>query len=105
MTPEPTHRLQLEIAHVLVVDLVDYSQRPMAEQIRLLGQLQALLRKTASFRSAEASEELLRIPTGDGMALVFFRDPAAAVQCALELAGALRDSADLKLRMGIHSGP
>ena len=77
----------------------------MDEQEQLLMQLQNAVRETSEFRRAEANEELIRLPTGDGMALVFFRDPEAPVRCALELSRALRDHPELKLRMGIHSGP
>ncbi len=96
---------QVEVAHVLFMDLVGYSRFPMADQLRLLGLLQELLRRTAEFQRGEISRDLLRLPTGDGIALVFFRDPAAPVRCALELAAAVRTYPELKLRMGIHTGP
>lgn len=105
MTPNPGRPLQLEVAYVLFMDFVEYSRLPMTEQTRLLAQLQELLRGTAEFRRAEASGELIRIPTGDGMALVFFRDPVAPVNCAMELAGVLQGRPEMKLRMGVHSGP
>jgi class 3 adenylate cyclase len=105
MPSDPNRTLQLEIAHVLFMDLVGYTRLPMAEQMQLLDRLQELLRSTAEFRRAEASSELICLPTGDGMALVFFRDPVAPVECALELARALKNHPDLKLRMGIHTGP
>jgi Tol biopolymer transport system component/class 3 adenylate cyclase len=95
----------LEIAHVLFTDIVGYSKLPMDEQEQLLMQLQAAVRNTPEFARAEASEQLIRLPTGDGMALVFFQDPVAPVRCALELSRILRDSPSIKLRMGIHSGP
>jgi class 3 adenylate cyclase len=100
-TPTP----QLEIAHVLYMDIVGYTLRPMEEQPKLVDELQALLRGTAEFRRAEAGGELICRPTGDGMALVFFRDPVAPVQCALQIARALRSRPHLQLRMGLHSGP
>jgi class 3 adenylate cyclase len=96
---------QVEIAHVLFMDLVGYSRLPMSEQIRLLGLLQELLRRTTEFRRAEGGHDLLRLPTGDGIALVFFRDPAAPARCALELAAAVRAYPEIHLRMGIHMGP
>ena len=86
MASEPRRALQLEIAHVLLMDFVEYSRLPMTEQTQQLGQLQDLLRGTTEFRRAESSGELICLPTGDGMALVFFRDPVAPVQCAIELA-------------------
>ena len=95
----------LEIAHVLFTDIVGYSKLPMDEQEQLLMHLQDAVRQTPEFVRAEASEELIRLPTGDGMALVFFRDPEAPVRCALELSRALRNYPEIKLRMGIHSGP
>jgi Tol biopolymer transport system component/class 3 adenylate cyclase len=95
----------LEIAHVLFTDIVGYSKLPMDEQESLLMQLQDAVRHTPEFARAEASEELIRLPTGDGMALVFFRDPEAPVRCALELSRILRSYPEIKLRMGIHSGP
>jgi tetratricopeptide (TPR) repeat protein len=84
---------------------VGYSKLPMDEQERLLIKLQDAVRQTSQFVRAQASDELIRLPTGDGMALVFFRDPEAPVRCALELSRALRSTPEIKLRMGIHSGP
>jgi class 3 adenylate cyclase len=95
----------LEIAHVLFTDIVGYSKLLMDEQEELLMQLQDAVRHTAEFARAEASENLIRLPTGDGMALVFFQDAEAPVRCALGLTRLLRSHPELKLRMGIHSGP
>jgi DNA-binding SARP family transcriptional activator len=95
---------ELEIAHVLYMDLVGYSRLPLAEEPRLLQELQELVRSTAEFRRAEASGELLSLPTGDGMALVFFRDPVVSVRCAMEIARSLGGHARLPLRMGLHTG-
>src|ERR1700751_4325934 len=95
----------LEIAHVLFMDVVAYSTLPMEQQTRILGQLQAIVRDTAEFKRAQKHRQLLRLPTGDGMALVFFGEPEAPVRCALEITRALRDHPDIKLRMGIHTGP
>ncbi|MBI3922679.1 MAG: AAA-like domain-containing protein [Armatimonadetes bacterium] len=96
---------QLEIAHVLFMDIVGYSRLPMEQQTRLIQELQHIVRETSEFRRAEEADELIRLPTGDGMALVFFRDPAAPVRCAIEIARAARQHGELPLRMGIHSGP
>jgi tetratricopeptide (TPR) repeat protein/class 3 adenylate cyclase len=104
-TPDAGAGHTLEIAHVLFTDIVGYSKLPMDEQEQLVMQLQQAVRQTPEFVRAEASEELIRIPTGDGMALVFFRDAEAPVRCALELSQFLRNHSELKLRMGIHSGP
>src|SRR4029077_9992083 len=75
------------------------------EQIELLQELNQIVRSTECFRSAEASGKLNRVPTGDGMALLFFRSPEEPVRCALEISGALRDYPHIRLRMGVHSGP
>lgn len=96
---------QLEIAHVLFLDIVDYSRMPLHEQPRRLAELQDILRRVPEFARAEAGSDLLCLPTGDGMALVFFREPVAAVQCAMQVARAVRGREDLRLRMGLHSGP
>jgi Tol biopolymer transport system component/class 3 adenylate cyclase len=104
-TPGPGSSRTLEIAHVLFTDIVGYSKLPMDEQEQLLTQLQDAVRQTPEFARAEANEELIRLPTGDGMALVFFRDAESPVRCALELSRSLRDHPEIKLRMGIHSGP
>jgi eukaryotic-like serine/threonine-protein kinase len=95
----------LEIAHVLFMDIVGYSKLPMDEQEKLLMQLQDAVRLTPEFSRAQTTDELIRLPTGDGMVLVFFRDPESPVRCALELGRALRGNPEMKLRMGIHSGP
>ena len=95
----------LEITHVLFMDIVAYSQLPMDEQTRLIEKLQQVVRNTPEFSRAQKRRQLLRLPTGDGMALVFFGDAEAPVRCALEISRALRKQPDLKLRMGIHTGP
>src|ERR1051326_643453 len=95
----------LEIAHVLFMDVVGYSKHPIDQQQSHLHTLQELVRATSDFNRAEQKNQLVRLPTGDGMALVFFGDPEAPVRCALELASALRAHSDIRLRMGIHTGP
>jgi Tol biopolymer transport system component/class 3 adenylate cyclase len=95
----------LEIAHVLFMDIVGYSKLPMEEQRRYVQLLQEIVPGTPEFVRALAADELLKIPTGDGMALVFFGDPEAAPRCALEVAGELKKNTEIKLRMGLHSGP
>ncbi|MGH9714321.1 MAG: tetratricopeptide repeat protein [Candidatus Acidiferrales bacterium] len=96
---------QLEMSHVLFIDVVAYSTLPMDQQQMLLAGLQELVRSTPQFVRSQASDHLIRLPTGDGMALVFFGDPEAPARCALELSRALRDHPDIRVRMGIHSGP
>src|SRR5438128_2044258 len=103
--PEPKSDLRLEIAHVLFIDIVGYSKRLIDEQHELLGDLNQLVRNTEAFRSAETSGKLIRVPTGDGVALVFSTTPEAPVRCALEISKALRSHSELRVRMGIHSGP
>src|SRR5437867_3420631 len=97
--------LPLEIAHLLLIDVVGYSKLLVNEQIELLQELNQIVRKTECFRSAEASGGLIRVPTGDGMALLFFRSPEEPAQCALEISVALKDHPNIELRMGVHSGP
>jgi adenylate cyclase len=97
--------LHLEIAHVLFMDVVGYSKLLVNEQRELVQQLNQVVRKTSQFRKSEAASKLIRIPVGDGMALVFFQTPEEPVQCALEIARALKNHPRLRLRMGIHSGP
>jgi Predicted integral membrane protein len=102
---ETTARPHVEIAHVLFIDIVSYSTLLINEQQQLQQELNHVVRSTDQFRAAEAEGKLTRLPTGDGMALVFFSTPEAPVQCALEISEALRDYPRLKVRMGVHSGP
>ena len=97
--------LQLEIGHILLIDVVGYSKLLVNEQIELLQELNRIVRNTKSFRAAEAGNKLIRVPTGDGMALVFFRSPEEPIECALEISETLRDRPQIQLRMGVHSGP
>ncbi len=96
---------KLVTAHVLFLDVVGYSLLPIERQRDYLEQLQQIVRDAPSFRKAEENRDLVKLPTGDGMALAFFADPAAPAQCAFEVAAALQTRPHLKLRMGIHSGP
>jgi serine/threonine protein kinase/tetratricopeptide (TPR) repeat protein/TolB-like protein len=98
----PSEPPSMEIAHVLFMDIVAYSTLPMDEQEHVLRELQEKVRSNHEFVVAQAEDRLIRLPTGDGMALVFFGDAEAPVRCALELA---RNLGELKLRMGINSGP
>ena len=97
--------VHFEIAHVLFVDLVGYSKLLIDDQRELQQQLNQVVRDTSQFRAAEADGKLVRLPTGDGMALVFFTSPEAPVKCALEISEALQNHPPLKLRMGINTGP
>lgn len=102
---EPKPDLQLEIAHILLIDVVDYSKLLVNEQIELVQELNRIVRNTERFRLAEATGKLIRLPTGDGMALLFFRSPEEPVQCALEISQAVQSQPQMRLRMGVHSGP
>ena len=102
---EVKREIQLEIGHVLFVDIVGYSKLLINEQRALLDTLNQIIRNTDEFRSAETAGRLIKIPTGDGMALVFHNSPESAVECALEISRVLKEHPQLQLRMGVHSGP
>ena len=97
--------LQFEIGHVLFIDIVGYSKLLIDEQRERIRELKGIVRGTEQFRLAEAEGKLLRLPTGDGGALVFRNTQEAPVLCALEISKALKRSPELQVRMGIHSGP
>ncbi len=101
----PQSDLQLEIAHLLLIDIVGYSKLLVNEQIEALQELARIVRSTECFRNAEEKGKLIRVPTGDGMALLFFRSPEEPVRCALEISQKLTETSTVRLRMGIHSGP
>ncbi len=105
MSAETSTDSHLEIGHVLYIDIVGYSKLLTNEQRALLRQLNDIVRATDEFQKADGSGKLLRLPTGDGMALAFFTSPDAPVRCAEQIAEALKGGPDLPLRMGIHSGP
>src|SRR6266478_9323110 len=96
--------LHLEIAYVLFIDIVGYSKLLIDEQKELQQDINNIVRNTEQVREAEAEGKLVRLPTGDGMALVFSNHPEAPVECALEISKALQSHPEIKLRMGIHSG-
>jgi TolB-like protein len=97
--------LHLEVGHILFLDIVGYSKLLADEQKELVQELNQIVRETEQFRAAEAEHKLTRLPTGDGMVLVFTNNPEAPVECALEISKALQSHPKLKVRMGIHSGP
>src|SRR5437763_975996 len=105
MSVELKSDLPLEIAHLLLIDVVGYSKLIVNEQIESMDELNQIVRNTESFQSSEKSDRLIRLPIGDGMALVFFRSPEEPVRCALEISKALKDSTRIQVRMGVHSGP
>src|SRR5438309_9539541 len=96
---------QLEIAHVLFIDIVGYSKLSISDQHARVEELNRIVRASQEFQRAEAASRLTSIPTGDGMALAFYTSPEAPAQCAVEISGALKEYPRLQLRMGIHSGP
>jgi TolB-like protein/class 3 adenylate cyclase/Tfp pilus assembly protein PilF len=104
-TPPPQADLELEIAHILLIDICGYSKFLANEQIESLKELAHIVRGTEAFRNAEATGKLVRVPTGDGMALLFFRSPEEPVRCALEISQRLKETPSFDVRMGIHSGP
>ena len=105
MAAEIKPDLRLEIAHVLFIDIVGYSKLLINEQRECLEELNHVVRATEAFRSAEAARKLTRLPTGDGMALVFSTTPEDPVECALQISKALKGRPELRVRMGVHSGP
>jgi TolB-like protein/class 3 adenylate cyclase len=105
MSTEIEKEIPLEIAHLLLIDVVGYSKLLVNEQIELLEALNRIVRATECFQTAEANGELIRVPTGDGMALLFFNSPEEPVRCALEISSAVHDRPHIQLRMGVHSGP
>jgi class 3 adenylate cyclase len=97
--------LQFEIGHVLFIDIVGYSKLLIDQQRERIRELKEIVRGTEQFRRAEAEGKLLRLPTGDGGALVFRNTQEAPVLCALEISKALKSYPELRVRMGVHSGP
>jgi TolB-like protein len=104
MTPEFESNLRLEIGHVLFIDIVGYSKLLIEEQKERLRQLTDIVLATAQVREA-TNEQLIRLPTGDGMALVFRNSAEESARCALEITQALKAHPEIAVRMGIHSGP
>src|ERR1700730_820083 len=105
MASESSSDVKFEIGHVLFIDIVGYSKLLITEQSERLETLKKILRGTEQFRLVEAEGKLLRLPTGDGGALVFRTSPEAPVLCALEISEELKNHPELRVRMGIHSGP
>ena len=97
--------LQLEIGHVLLIDIVGYSKLLITQQRERLQALNEIVRNTAQFRASDAKGMLVRIPTGDGMALIFRDNVEAPLRCAVEISEAIKTHPEIHLRIGIHSGP
>src|SRR5512133_3532292 len=105
MAAEVTKEIELEIAHVLFIDIVGYSKLSVNEQHARIEELNEIVHLSERFQKAEAVNRILKIPTGDGMALVFYKSPEEPAQCAFEISRALKERPRLQIRMGIHSGP
>src|SRR5437870_232199 len=105
MSTEVKQDRELQIAHILFTDIVGYSKLLSDEQQKLFGLLNEIVRNTSQFRAAEAAGKLVRLSTGDGIGLAFFTTVDVPVRCALEISRKLREHPELKLRMGINSGP
>src|SRR6516164_8734973 len=105
MAAELKKEIELEIAHVLFLDIVGYSKLSVNEQHARVKELNEIVRLSEQFQKAEGANRILKIPTGDGMALVFYKSPEEPAQCAFEISRALKDNPRLQIRMGIHSGP
>src|SRR5437868_13299550 len=105
MTTEVKKEVSLEIAHVLFIDIVGYSKLSINDQRAAVDELTSVVRGSEQFQKAEAADKLVKIPAGDGMALVFYTSSEGPVQCATEISRALKNHPKLQLRMGVHSGP
>src|SRR5438477_1789291 len=105
MSTEIKKEIALEIAHVLFIDIVGYSKLSINDQRAAIDELTQVVRASEQFQNAEAAARLIKIPTGDGMALVVYKSPEEPVKCALEISRALKEHPKLQLRMGAHSGP
>src|SRR5881398_3057329 len=105
MPAEVKKEIQLDIAHVLFIDVVGYSKFSINEQGVMVDELTKVVRSSDQYQKAEAAGRLIKIPTGDGMGLVFHTSPEAPAQCAVEISRVLKEHPRLQLRMGVHSGP
>src|SRR5947209_1390562 len=111
MSSEIKNKIELEIVHVLFIDIVGYSKLRTNEQRASVDELNQVVRSSNEFQKAEAAGRLIKIPTGDGMALVFYKSPEQPVECAVEITKQLQNHSGskekprLRLRMGAHSGP
>src|SRR5213082_3151259 len=106
MPAEVKKEIQLEIAHVLFIDIVAYSKMAIDDQRVAIEKLNQIVQSTDEFRKAESENRLLKLATGDGMALIFYHSPEDPVECALEISRALKEQhPELRLRMGVNSGP
>ena len=105
MPAKEKREIELQIAHVLFIDIVGYSKLSVDDQHASIEELNRIVRLSEQFQKSEGANRLLKIPTGDGMALVFYQSPQEPVQCAVEISRAIKQDPRLQIRMGIHSGP
>jgi len=105
MPAEVKKEIQLEIAHVLFIDVVGYSKLSINDQHAAVDELNQFVRASEQFQGSEGANRLFKIPTGDGMALVFYTSPESPAQCAIEISRALKEHPRIQLRMCVHSGP
>src|SRR5207302_11247453 len=105
MSTEVKKEIELEIAHVLFLDIVGYSKLSVNEQHARVDELNGIVRLSEQFQKAEAANRILKIATGDGIALVVYKSPEEPAQCAFEISRALKDNQHMHDRRGIHSGP
>src|SRR5438874_12110342 len=105
MSTEIKKEIKLEIAHVVFIDIVGYSKFSINDQRAAIDELTQTVRASEQFQNAEAGSRLIKIPTGDGMALIFHKSPEEPVECALEISRTLKEYPRVQLRMGVHSGP
>src|SRR2546421_12465957 len=104
MPTEIKKKIELEVVHVLFLDIVGYSRRLTNEQQTLIDQFNQVVRSSEEFQSAEAAGPLIKIPTGNGMGLVFYKRPAQPVECGLEISHALETHPQLQMRIEVRSG-
>src|SRR5438309_6628342 len=106
MAAEVKKEIALEIAHVLFIDIVAYSKMATDDQRAAIEKLNQIVQSTDEFRQAESENRLIKLATGDGMALIFYHSPEDPVECALEISRAVKEQhSNLRVRMGVHSGP
>src|SRR5438477_8012162 len=106
MAAEIKQEIALEIAHILFIDIVAYSRMASDDQRAAIQELNQIVQSMDEFRKAESENQLLKIATGDGMALIFYHSPEDPVECALEISRAIKEQhSKMRLRMGVHSGP
>ena len=103
--PKPLPRGRVTVAHVLYMDLVAYSESNTARQAALVSELLEVVRGVPEFQAARNANRIIPLDSGDGLALVFLEDPTAPVRCAIGISQAIRSHPDLRLRMGINTGP